>query len=288
MATYAITGATGQLGRLVIASLLAKQVAPSQIVALVREPGKASIVLPKGIVVRQANYDQPQTLGPALWGIDKLLLISGSEVGKREPQHRAVIDAAKAAGVKLLAYTSILRADSSPITLAGEHLATETYLRASGVAAVILRNGWYLENYTATLHSVLERGIRIGGSGVGRISAATRADYAEAAAAVLVSPEPQAGKIYELAGDVPFTLYDFAAELSKQVGAHISYRDLAEVDHRAALEQAGLPAPYANILAQADAQAALGALYDGGRQLHALIGRDTTPLSTAIATALRH
>ncbi|MFT3695847.1 MAG: SDR family oxidoreductase [Kofleriaceae bacterium] len=286
MTTYAITGATGHLGRLVISALLARNVKSSQIVALARDPGKASILLPKGVVVRLADYDKPETLGPALAGIDKLLLISANEVGRRLSQHRSVIEAAKQAGVKLVAYTSILRADRSTISLATEHLETEKLLRASGLPFVFLRNGWYIENYTASLPAILEHKTQIGGSGVGRISAATRADYAEAAAAVLVSPADQNGKIYELAGDISFTRYDFAAELSKQIGSTIQYRDLAEADFRAALETAGVPQPVATILAQADAAASLGELYDQSGDLNALIGRDTTPLSTALASAL--
>jgi NAD(P)H dehydrogenase (quinone) len=286
MTAYAITGATGQLGRLVVSSL-ASQIAPSQIVAIVRDPAKAALVLPRGVVVRRADYDHPETLGPALAGIDKLLLISAHEIGKRLPQHRAVIDAAKLAGVKLIVYTSILRADSSAIGIAEEHRKTEALLKASDVPYAVLRNGWYTENYTGTIAAALEHGGRFGGSGSGRISAATRADYAEAAVAVLLSSDDQRGRIYELAGDDAFTLDDFNAELSRQSGKPIAYRDLSESEHTTALAAVGVPPLFAGLIAQADAAAAHGALFDDGHQLSQLIGRRTTPLADAIASALR-
>lgn len=211
-----ITGATGQLGRLVIQSLLAKLPA-TQIVAAVRNPARAVDLAAQGVQIRQADYTDPASLVTAFQGAEKVLLISSSEIGQRAAQHRNVIDAAKKAGVSLVAYTSILHADRSPLGLAAEHAATEAYLRESGMPNVLLRNGWYTENYLASVPPALQHGAFIGSAGEGRISSAARADYAEAAAVALTAPA-QAGKVYELAGDDSYTLTEFAAELSRQSG----------------------------------------------------------------------
>lgn len=214
---YAVTGATGRLGQLVITALL-KTVPAAQIVALARTPAKAAELAAKGVVIREADYDRPETLAPALSGVEKLLLISGNQLGVRVPQHKAVIDAAKAAKVRLIAYTSVLRADTSQLAVADEHRQTQALLKASGVPFVLLRNGWYTENYTFSLPMVLKQGEILGSSGEGRISSAARADYAEAAAAVLTAGEGQAGRIYELAGDEAFTMKELVAEISRQSG----------------------------------------------------------------------
>jgi NAD(P)H dehydrogenase (quinone) len=211
--TIAVTAATGQLGRLVIAKLKAKTPA-KEIVALARNPAKAADL---GVAVREADYSKPETLAKALAGVDTLLLISSSEIGQRAAQHRNVIEAAKKAGVKRIVYTSLLRADSTPLSLGAEHKATEADLRASGVPFTILRNGWYTENYTGSVGGALAGGAFIGASGEGKISAAARADYADAAVAALTS-EGHAGRTYELAGDEAFTLKDLAAEISRQSG----------------------------------------------------------------------
>ncbi|MEK7949914.1 SDR family oxidoreductase [Luteolibacter soli] len=280
----AITGATGQLGRLVIDHLL-NRLRPDQVVALVRDPVKATDLAGLGITVRQADYDDPATLEAALSGVEKLLLISSNEVGKRLSQHRNVIDAAKAAGVKFLTYTSVLHADRSLLGLADEHRQTEDYLSASGLPFALLRNGWYTENYTASIPSALAHGALVGGAGSGRISSAARADYAEAAAVVLASPvEP--GQIFELAGDEAYTLAGLAAELSRQSGKEIPYRDLPEADYREFLLKAGLPEHFAALLADSDAAASRGALFDDDRQLGTLLGRPTTPLSESVRLAL--
>jgi NAD(P)H dehydrogenase (quinone) len=273
----AVTGATGKLGQLVVAALL-QQLPPGKIAALVRAPAMASELAAKGVIVRQANYDRPETLGPALAGVDKVLLISGSEIGRRVPQHKAVIDAAKAAGVKLIAYTSVLHADTSSLGLADEHRQTEVLLKESGVPYVLLRNGWYTENYTASIPAALQHGALLGSAGEGRIASATRADYAAAAAAILAASEDQGGRIYELAGDEAYTLAEFAAELSRHSGRDVVYRNLPEADYRAALVGAGFPGPVAAMLAQSDAAAGQGALFDDGHQLSKLIGRPTTKL----------
>ncbi len=280
--TIAITGATGQLGRLVIAQLKHKLPA-AQIVALARDTAKAADL---GVTVREADYGRPDTLEKALAGVDKLLLISSSEVGQRAVQHRNVIAAAKRAGVKQIIYTSLLHADRSPLSLADEHRQTEAELKASGVPHTILRNGWYTENYTGSIGGALQGGAFIGSAGDGRISSAPRADFAAAAVAVLTS-EGHAGKVYELAGDDAYTLTELAAEVSKQTGRQIPYKNLSQADYAAALAGFGLPAPLADAIAGWDVGASQGALFDDGRQLSVLLGQPTTPLSTAVADALK-
>ncbi|MBN9410280.1 MAG: SDR family oxidoreductase [Burkholderiales bacterium] len=281
----AITGATGQLGRLVIQSLLRRGVPAADLIAAVRTPAKAADLAALGVQVRQADYTRPDTLAAALQGVDRLLLISSSEVGQRTAQHRAAIDAAKAAGVKLVAYTSLLRADTSPLGLAAEHVATEALLRESGLPTVLLRNGWYTENYLASAPVALQHGAVLGSAKDGRIAAATRADYAEAAA-VAISGEGQAGRTYELAGDASWTLADFAAELARQSGKPVVYKDLPEADYAAVLVQAGLPQGFADLLADSDVGASRGGLFDDSRTLSRLIGRPTTPLADAVKAAL--
>ena len=280
----AITGATGQLGRLVIQNLL-NTVPASQIVAAVRSPEKAADLAALGVQVRQADYAQPATLDAAFQGVDKLLLISSSEVGQRAPQHAAVIAAAQKAGVKLLAYTSLLRADSSPLGLAAEHKETEAMLRASGLPHVLLRNGWYTENYTGSVPAALQYGAVMGSAKDGRIASAARADYAAAAAAVLTK-EGQAGQVYELAGDTAYTLAELAAEIASQSGKPVVYNDLPQAAYADALVQVGLPEGYAALLADSDVGASKGALFDDSHQLSRLIGRPTTPLAEVVKTAL--
>lgn len=281
--TYAVTGATGRLGRLVIAAL--KQKVPAdQVVALIRDPEKGADL---GVALRAFDYGRPETLAPALAGVDRLLLISSSELGQRATQHRNVIAAAKTAGVGHIVYTSLLHADVSPLSLAAEHVETESALRASGIAHTILRNGWYAENHTGAIPAALAAGALIGSAGEGRISWAARADYAEAAAAVLAG-EGEDGRIYELAGDESLTLADLAREVSRQTGRNIAYRDLVPSDYAAALTSAaGLPAPIAEAIASWDAGAAQGALFDESRTLSTLNGRPTTPVSAVVAAALK-
>jgi NAD(P)H dehydrogenase (quinone) len=280
-----ITGATGQLGREVVEQLLA-QVAPSELAVLVRSADKAAPFAARGVSVRVGDYGKPDTLRAALAGVHKLLLISSSEIGQREAQHRAVIDAAKAAGVGFVAYTSLLHADRSPLALAVEHLATERALAASGLRYALLRNGWYTENFTAQLPGVLAHGAFLGAAGAGRFAAATRRDYAAAAVAVLTREVPR-GAVYELAGDAAFTVAELAAAVSQQVGRPIAYHDLPPAELQATLEGMGLPSAFAAVLVDSDLGAAKGALYDGEGQLRALIGRPTTPLAEAVADALR-
>lgn len=279
--TTAITGATGQLGRLVIDQLKKRQ-GREGLLALARRPERASDL---GVTVREADYDRPETLTLALTNVERLLLISASEFGNRAVQHERVIAAAASAGVKRIVYTSLLHADTSPLPLAQEHRDTEGRLAACGLEVTILRNGWYTENYTGNLAGALEHGAILGSAGDGRISCATRLDYAEAAAVVLAS-DGHAGKVYELAGDDAFTLSELAAEVSRLSGKNIAYRDLPEAEFAGVLQQVGLPQPVAQLLANCDALAAAGALFDDSRTLSSLIGRPTTPLAEAVRVAL--
>ena len=278
--TIAVTGATGQLGRLTIAALK-RRLPATEIVALARSPEKADL----GVETRAFDYTRPDGLAAALAGVERLLLISSNEVGQRAGQHQAVIAAAKAAGVREIVYTSLLHADRSPLSLAGEHVETEAMLAASGVPHVLLRNGWYAENYTGSVPVALQHGALIGAAGTGRISGAARADYAEAAAVVLAEGG-HAGRVYELAADQAWTLADLAAEISRQSGREIPYVNLSEADYTAALVKAGLPEGLSAAIAGWDVGAAQGALYDDGQALSGLIGRPTTPLADVVKAAL--
>jgi len=276
-----VTGATGQLGRFVVEKLKEK-VAPENIVALVRNPEKAAGM---GVEVREFDYTHPENLVASLQGIDKLLLISGNEMGQRLPQHIAVIEAAKQADVKQFVYTSILHADTSPLSLAVEHLATEVNLKASGLAYTILRNGWYTENYTGSAKGAIGAGAFIGCAGDGKIASAARIDYAEAAVAVLTS-EGHENKMYELAGDEAYTLTELAAELSRQSGKVIPYNNLSETQYADILKSFGLPAGIAEMLANSDTGASKGGLFDDSHVLSKLIGHPTTPLAKVLADAI--
>ncbi len=271
----ALTGANGQLGRLVIDHL--NKAGAAGIRALVRSPEKAQDLASPTVSVVEADYDRPETLAPALAGVEKLLLISGSEIGQRTRQHKAVIDAAKTAGVSFIAYTSILNADTSPMILAKEHRETEAALKASGIPYVLLRNGWYLENYAGTVAAALEHGAVVGSAGDGKIAAAGRNDYAAAAAAVLAGDDTS-NRTYELAGSSAFTLADLASEISAQTGREIPFNNLPADIYAAILVQAGLPQAFADILADSDTAAAGGALYSDSPDLQDLIGRPSETL----------
>ena len=276
-----ITGATGQLGQLVVGKLKEK-VSAESIVALVRNTERAAEL---GVEARAFDYSKPESLVASLVGIDKLLLISGNELGQRLPQHLAVIAAAKEAGVKQFVYTSILHADTSSLGLAGEHLATEAALKASGLAYTILRNGWYTENYVGSAKGAIGAGAFIGCAGAGKIASAARADYAEAAAVVLAG-EGSENKTYELAGDTAYTLTELAAEISRQAGKMIPYNNLTETQYADILKSFGLPDGLAEMLADSDTGASKGGLFDDSHVLSTLIGRSTTPLATVLAEAI--
>ncbi|MBE9635839.1 NAD(P)H-binding protein [Salipiger mangrovisoli] len=274
---YLVTGASGQLGALVLEQL--KAAAPdARIGALVRRPEAAAALEADGYVVRLASYDDPAALEAAFAGVSKLLLISSSEVGQRAAQHANAIAAAEAAGVDFLAYTSMLRAASSPLTvLPSEHVETERALADSGLDYAVLRNSWYSEYYMMAAAGAVAHGRLIGAAGEGRISSAARADYAAAAVAVLTGEQPARGTIYELAGDQSYTLTELAAALSEISGKAIPYVNMPQSDYAAALEAAGLPEPVAQMLADSDNGAAQGGLYSEDRTLSQLIGRPTTP-----------
>lgn len=278
--TIAVTGATGQLGRKVIAGLKAR--GSQDVIALARSPEKGADL---GISLREADYDRPETLGPALQGVDTLLLISSSEVGKRAAQHAAIIAAAKAAGVGRVVYTSILNADDNPISLAEEHRATEAALAESGLTVTLLRNGWYTENYASNAPMAVAHSAVLGSAGEGRISGASRDDYAAAAVEVLTG-QGHAGRTYELAGDSAFTLSDLAAEIAAQSGADVVYKDLPVADYAKVLEGAGLAPGLAAAIAGWDAEVAKGALESDDTTLSRLIGRPTTPLAEVVKAAL--
>ena len=280
-----VTGASGQLGRLVVDQLLATLPA-GQVAATVRTREAAAALAARGVQARIADYDQPDSLDAALAGIGRVLLISSSDLGRRVAQHRNVIEAARRAGVGLLAYTSVLHADTSPLGLAGEHRDTEALLQNSGVPSVLLRNGWYTENYTASIPAALAHHALFGSAGEGRIASAARTDYAAAAVAVLTAAQDMAGRTLELAGDEAYSLPELAAEIARQSGRPVSYTNLPEADYRAALVGAGLPEMLASLLADSDTGASKGALFDDSRQLGALIGRPTTPMAATVAMAL--
>jgi NAD(P)H dehydrogenase (quinone) len=277
-----VTGATGHLGRLAVEALLRRGVPADRIVATGRRTEALADLQARGVAVRRADYTDPASLRDAFTGAEELLLVSGSEIGQRVPQHRNAIDAAKEAGVRLIAYTSVVRADSSSLGIAEEHRATERLLAESGIPHVVLRNGWYTENYTGQLDTYLANGI-VGSAGDGRISAATRADYAEAAAAVLTE-DGHAGAVYELGGEA-FTMSELAAAVSTVTGTDVGYTDVPLEQFAAILEGAGLPAPVAAMFADIDRSVAAGDLYVEGDDLGELIGRAPTPLRDAIAAA---
>ncbi|WP_322780325.1 SDR family oxidoreductase [Frankia sp. Cas4] len=281
-----VTGATGHLGRLVVEELLRSGVPADEIVAAVRSPHKAADLAERGVQVREADYTKPETLATAFAGTDKVLLVSSSEVGQRVAQHQNVVDAAVQAGVSLLAYTSVLSAQTSGLALAAEHKATEDIIGASGLAHVLLRNGWYIENYTENLAPAFEHGAILGAAGEGRISAATRADFAAAAAAVLTGAD-QAGAVYELGGDQSFTMAELAAEVAAQSGKPVAYADLPAEEYTKVLVGVGLPEAFAGLLADSDLGIGRGELFTDSGDLGRLIGRPTTTLAEAVATALK-
>lgn len=280
-----VTGASGQLGRLVLEELL-QHLPASQLAAGARTPERIADLQARGVDTRSLDYAQPETLEQAFQGIDTLLLISSSEIGQRTTQHENVIAAAEKSGVKRLVYTSLLHTDTSPLALAEEHKQTEARLKASRLEWVILRNGWYTENYLASLPAALEHHVLIGCAGNGRISSATRQDYASAAATVLLEGTIHQGKTYELAGDTSYSLAEYAAEITKLSGQEVRYQNLSETEFRDALIQVGMPEGFAAILADSDIGASQGALYDDSRQLSQLIKRPTTPLAEALQQAL--
>lgn len=281
---YAVTGATGQFGRLAIASLL-RRVDAGEVVALARDPAKALDLERLGVTVRAFDYDAPERLSASLEGVTRLLLVSSDTPDRRIAQHKAVIDAAARAGLEVIVYTSIIHADTNPMSLAESHRETERMIAASGLSHAILRNSWYIENYLIGAEAAIAHGVLLGSTGKGLISAATRADYAEAAAVILTGASEPA-RVYELAGDEAFTLSDVAEVLSEAAGRTVQYRDLPEPEYREALIGAGVPAGFAAALAEYSAKAAGDILADRSRTLSRLIGRPTGTMRETILRAL--
>ncbi|MFI8436583.1 SDR family oxidoreductase [Streptomyces sp. NPDC079020] len=279
-----VTGATGELGRLVVEQLLTS-VPADRIAAVVRDKEKATSLAARGVELRIADYDRPETLAGAFHAGDRVLLISGSEVGRRVPQHTAVIDAAREAGVAQLAYTGVLGGPDADFDLAAEHKVTERLILDSGLPYTFLRNGWYTENYTANLAPVLEHGAVVSNAGDGRVASATRADYAAAAAAVLTG-EGHLNTAYELSGDTAWSFAEYAALLSGATGREIAYNNVPAAVHQEILVGAGLPEAFAAILVDVDEAIGRGRLAPAGGDLARLIGRPTTPLAETVTAAL--
>ncbi|MFG3643971.1 SDR family oxidoreductase [Micromonospora sp. NPDC047762] len=280
-----VTAATGHLGRLVIEDLLQRGVHAGEIVAAVRNPDKAADLAERGVQVREADYARPETLAAAFAGTDKLLLISGNEVGQRLAQHRNAVQAAAAARVQLIAYTSTLRAETNGTKLAEEHRTTEAMIRESGVPYVFLRNGWYIENNTDNLATALQYGTIAGSAGDGQISGATQADFAAAAGVVLTS-DGHDGAVYELGG-TPYTMTELAAEVAAQTGKPVAYQNLPADAYTEMLVGAGVPVPFAALLVDSDLGVSRGELFTPSTDLQRLIGRPSTPLTDVVAGAVK-
>jgi len=284
--TYAITGATGHLGKLVIAELLTK-VQPRQIVATVRDLKKAKPLLVAGVVVRQATYQDPKALAEALAGVDKVMLISSSDMStSRFVQHRNVIDAARAAGVQSIAYASILHAGKTSNPIAPDHEATEAYLKTSGLKYSLLRHGWYTENYTRTVETAEQSGVILTGAGDGKVSSASRADYAAADVAILLGNAED--KTYELAGDQAWNFSELVAVASKLLAKDLELQNVTSAEQIRILKGFGVDADTALLVAGIDASIAAGDLEDTGQQLSAIIGRPTTPLEMGLKKAISY
>jgi NAD(P)H dehydrogenase (quinone) len=283
--TIVVTGATGQLGRLTVEALLRRGTAPADIVATGRDVDRIADLAERGVTVRHADFADPATLPGAFAGADRLLLISTTTVGERLDNHRRALTAARTAGVGQVVYTSAVNASTALMRLAEEHRATEQLIRESGLPAVVLRNGWYLENHTDLLPVVLATGTLTGSAGEGRVSSASRADYAEAAAVVLTT-DGHVGATYELGGDEDFSLPELAAAIGRATGQPIGYRDLPEAEYAAVLTGLGLPAGLAEVLADADTGLARGELQTTSDDLRRLLGRPTTTLEEALAAAV--
>ena len=275
-----VTGASGQLGRLVVQHLL-KTCKPEDLVAIVRDPAKAADLVTAGVDVRAADYEDRASLDAALAGVDKLLLVSSNEVGKRFPQHKNVIDAAKAAGVKQVVYTSAPKATTSTLVLAPEHKATEEYLAASGLDYTVLRNNWYTENYAMSIQSAAKSGELVAAAGSGKVASAERNDYAEAAAKVLTG-EGYAGKVYELSGDTAWGYDDLAAAIAEAAGCACAYKPVTPDALKAAMIGAGLDEGTAGFVAALDAGIANGDLAEATEDMKKIIGRPSASLKDTV------
>ena len=279
-----VTGATGQLGRLVVQELL-PSVPAQDIVAIVRNAAKAADLKAQGVEVRVAPYDDPAALQAALAGVARLLLISSSEVGRRVEQHQNVIDAAKAAGVQFIAYTSAPMAATTTLILAPDHKATEELLFNSGIDFAILRNNWYTENYLQQLNTARQTGKVVAAAGEGQVASASRADYAAGAAAVLLDGS-HVGRIYELGGDYAWSYDELAAAIGEVIGQHVTYEPVDAATLIEILQSVGLDEGTAGFVAALDTNIAAGVLSEVTHDLSRLIGRPTTPLVDGLRAAI--
>ncbi len=284
MTTYAVTGASGHLGRLIVHSLLDLHISPFDVIAIARDEDKVEDLADLGVRVREGDYTKPETLAEALEGVDRLVLVSGSEIGSRVAQHENVLRAAEEAGVQRIAYTSILSAPTTTNPLAPEHLETERLLEASSIETTFLRNGWYLENYTAQVPNYIAGGAIYGAADAGRISAATRADFAEAAAVAISSDE--VSPWYELGGHA-FTMAELAAAVSEASGTPIVYRDMTVDELAAGMVTQGMSEGVAQFFASIDGAIAAGQLYTDSDDLAELIDRSPTTMADAVAAAVK-
>lgn len=281
-----ITGATGKLGRHVVEIMLERGVPAGEIVAAGRSIEKLQDFADRGVRVTPMDYDDAASVTQALTGATRVLLIASSEVGKDRPaQHRAVIEAAKAEGVELLAYTSNVNPGTNATILGQDHRATEAILAEADLPYALMRNGYYFENWTDQIQGTLAQGALVGSAGEGRVNAATRRDLAEAAVAVLLGQD-QAGKVYELGGDTTFTVAEFAAEITAVTGTTVVYNDLPPEQYVAMLTSVGIPQAFAEVLADSDQGLARGELLVEGDDLRSLIGRPTTTPAEAIRAAV--
>lgn len=283
MPTYAVTGATGHLGRLVLDQLLERGVAPADVRALARTPEKAADLAARGVQVREADYDRPETLGPALAGVDKLLLISGSEVGGRVQQHTNVVEAARNAGVSRILYTSMLRASTSTLVLAPEHKGTEEVIAASGLSYTFLRNPWYVENYTDQVATYLAQGTILHATGEGRIALGTRPELAEAAVVALLE-DVEGDVVYELGGP-SYSIADLAAAITEVAGRSVEAEAVSAEELTAALTAAGLDEGLVGFLVTVDRNIADGDLDNDTDDLARLLGRPVGSLADAVRAA---
>jgi NAD(P)H dehydrogenase (quinone) len=279
--TIAVTAAAGQLGQRIVAQLLTR-VPASEVVAVVRDAAKAAPLAAQGVEVRVADYTDVPALTAAFQGVDKVVLVSGNEIGQRAVQHGNVIGAAKAAGVAFIAYTSVLHAEGSPLLVAPEHVETEAALAASGLSYSLLRNGWYHENYAPSIDAARASGAVVTSAGEGQVASASRDDFAEAAAVVVTAESPE--RVYELSGDVAWTQGELAAAIGEVIGQDVSVLDVDAAKHREILTGAGLDEGSVSFVVATDGHIAEGHLADAPGTLSRLIGRPTTPLVDTLRT----
>ncbi len=282
--TIVVTGATGHLGRLTVDALLERGVPAAQIRAAGRSAERLAPLAALGVQTAVIDFEKPETLDAAFSGADALLLVSGSEVGQRIPQHRNAIEAATRANVGRIVYTSAPRATDTDLILAPEHAETERLLAASGLPVTVLRNNWYTENYAGQVDAAAATGELVGSAAAGRVASASRKDYAEAAAVVLTT-DGHEGAVYELGGDVAWTFDDLAATVGELLGRPVDYRSVTPDEHVAALREAGLDEGTAGFVVALDGNIRDGALAEVTGTLSELIGRPTTPLAIGLAEA---